>query len=90
MIPAVSDPRTADPPALNGEVAGRAAVLRSLFGKGIGIGIVGACQDFPHSSGPDYRAVLDAEVTFLNGGGSQTQGFRLHLPDITVTGDQLA
>ena len=33
-----------------------------------------------HGGVTDYRAVFDAEVTFLNGGGLQTQGFRLDLP----------
>jgi arylformamidase len=37
-----------------------------------------------------YRAVFDAEVTFLNGGGLQTQGFRLDLPAANVTDDDLA
>ena len=38
----------------------------------------------------EYRAVFDAEVAFLNGGGLQTQGFRLDLPAAEVTDDQLA
>ncbi|GIH19464.1 cyclase family protein [Rugosimonospora africana] len=38
----------------------------------------------------EYRAVLDAEVAFLNGGGLQTQGFRLDLSGPEVTDDQLA
>src|SRR5690348_7513519 len=38
----------------------------------------------------EYRAVFDAEVTFLNGGGLQTQGFRLDLPAADVTDEQLA
>jgi kynurenine formamidase len=38
----------------------------------------------------DYRAMFDAEVTFLNGGGLQTQGFRLDVPAADVTEDQLA
>src|SRR5260370_1293094 len=38
----------------------------------------------------EYRAVFDAEVTFINGGGLQTQGFRLDLPTADVTDDQLA
>jgi arylformamidase len=38
----------------------------------------------------EYRAVFDAEVTFLNGGGLQTQGFRLDLPAPEVTEAQLA
>ena len=38
----------------------------------------------------DYRAVFDADVTFRNGGGLQTQGFRLDLPAERVTEDELA
>lgn len=38
----------------------------------------------------EYRAVFDAEVTFLNGGGLQMQGFRLDLPAADATDDQLA
>ncbi len=38
----------------------------------------------------EYRAVFDADVAFLNGGGLQTQGFRLDLPAADVTEDQLA
>jgi len=38
----------------------------------------------------DYRAVFDAEVIFLNGGGLQTQGFRLDLPAADVTEAQIA
>jgi arylformamidase len=38
----------------------------------------------------EYRAVFDAEVTFLNGGGLQTQGFRLDLPSADITDNQLA
>ncbi len=38
----------------------------------------------------EYRAIFDADVTFLNGGGLQTQGFRLDLPAAEVTDDQLA
>ena len=38
----------------------------------------------------EYRAVFDAEVTFLNGGGLQAQGFRLDLPAADVTDEQLA
>lgn len=38
----------------------------------------------------EYRAIVDAEVTFLNGGGLQAQGFRLDLPAAEVTDDQLA
>ncbi|MEV6596024.1 cyclase family protein [Actinoplanes sp. NPDC051346] len=39
---------------------------------------------------PDYRAVFDAEVTFLNGGGLQTNGFRLDLPGADVTEADIA
>ena len=38
----------------------------------------------------EYRAVFDAEVTFLNGGSLQTQEFRLDLPAADVTDEQLA
>jgi len=38
----------------------------------------------------EYRAAFDAEVTFLNGGGLQAQGFRLDVPGPDVTDDQLA
>jgi kynurenine formamidase len=37
----------------------------------------------------DYRASFDADVTFLNGGGLQAQGFRLDVPDAAVTKDEL-
>jgi kynurenine formamidase len=37
-----------------------------------------------------YRARFDAEVTFLNGGGLQANGFRLDVPDPQVTEAQLA
>jgi arylformamidase len=43
-----------------------------------------------HSRMTEYRAVFDAEVTFLNGGGLQIQEFRLDLPAADVTDDQLA
>jgi len=33
----------------------------------------------------EYRASFDAEVTFLNGGGLQVQGFRLDVPGADVT-----
>jgi kynurenine formamidase len=33
-----------------------------------------------HDGMAEYRAVFDADVTFLNGGGLQTQGFRLDVP----------
>lgn len=38
----------------------------------------------------EYRAVFDADVTFRNGGGLQVQGFRLDVPDPTMTEDRLA
>jgi arylformamidase len=38
----------------------------------------------------EYRAVFDADVTFLNGGGLQTQGFRLDVSAADVTEDRLA
>jgi arylformamidase len=38
----------------------------------------------------EYRAVFDAEVTFLNGGGLQTQGFRLDLPSADTTEQEIA
>jgi kynurenine formamidase len=38
----------------------------------------------------EYRAVFDAEVTFLNGGGLQAQGFRLDLPSADVSDGQVA
>jgi kynurenine formamidase len=38
----------------------------------------------------EYRAVFNAEVTFLNSGGLQVQEFRLDLPTADVTDDQLA
>ena len=38
----------------------------------------------------EYRAVFDAEVTFLNGGSLHTQDFRLDLPAADVTEAQLA
>ncbi|WP_165949768.1 cyclase family protein [Micromonospora sp. KC207] len=38
----------------------------------------------------EYRAVFDAEVTFLNGGGLQTQGFRLDLPAADIAEDEIA
>jgi arylformamidase len=37
-----------------------------------------------------YRAEFDAEVTFLNGGGLQAQGFRLDVPGPDVSEEQLA
>jgi arylformamidase len=44
----------------------------------------------PTPQNPQYRAAFDAEVTFLNGGGLQAQGFRLDLPSADVTDDELA
>lgn len=38
----------------------------------------------------DYRASFDADVTFLNGGGLQAQGFRLDVPDPTISEEALA
>jgi arylformamidase len=38
----------------------------------------------------DYRAEFDAEVTFLNGGGLQAQGFKLDVPDPQIGEDRLA
>jgi arylformamidase len=38
----------------------------------------------------DYRAAFDADVTFLNGGGLQVQGFRLDVPAAEVTEEALA
>jgi kynurenine formamidase len=38
----------------------------------------------------EYRASFDADVTFLNGGGLQTQGFRLDIPAADITEDRLA
>ena len=38
----------------------------------------------------DYRAEFDAEVTFLNGGGLQAQGFRLDIPGPDVSEPELA
>ena len=37
----------------------------------------------------EYRAEFDADVTFLNGGGLQAQGFKLDVPDPEITEDQL-
>ncbi|HEX6198466.1 MAG TPA: cyclase family protein [Jiangellaceae bacterium] len=38
----------------------------------------------------DYRAAFDADVTFLNGGGLQANGFRLDIPDAGITEDAVA
>ena len=37
-----------------------------------------------------YRVSFDAEVTFLNGGGLQAQGFRLDVPGAEISDDELA
>ena len=39
---------------------------------------------------PEFRAEFDAEVTFLNGGALQTQGFRLDVPGAGISEQQLA
>lgn len=38
----------------------------------------------------EYRAAFDADVTFLNGGGLQVQGFRLDVPGAQVAEEALA
>ena len=38
----------------------------------------------------EYRAAFDADVTFLNGGGLQVQGFRLDVPGADVAEEALA
>lgn len=38
----------------------------------------------------EYRASFDADVTFLNGGGLQAQGFKLDVPAADVDADALA
>jgi arylformamidase len=43
-----------------------------------------------HGPMTQFRAEFDAEVTFLNGGGLQAQGFKLDVPDPEITEDQLA
>jgi kynurenine formamidase len=43
-----------------------------------------------HGAMTEYRAVFDAEVTFLNGGGLQAQGFKLDVPDPQITQAELA
>jgi arylformamidase len=43
-----------------------------------------------HGPMTEYRAEFDADVTFLNGGGLQAQGFKLDVPDPEITEDQLA
>jgi arylformamidase len=43
-----------------------------------------------HGRMTEYRAVVDAEVTFLNSGGLQMQQFKLDLPTADVTDEQLA
>ncbi|WP_328340087.1 cyclase family protein [Micromonospora sp. NBC_00421] len=37
-----------------------------------------------------HRAQFDAEITFANGGGLRTEGFRLDIPDPDITDDALA
>jgi len=39
---------------------------------------------------PAYRAVVDAEITFSNDGGLQTQRFRVDIPDPNVSHDEIA
>ncbi|WP_368666228.1 hypothetical protein [Micromonospora sicca] len=36
-----------------------------------------------------YRAQFDAEVTFANGGGLRTEGFRLDIPGRDITDEEL-
>jgi kynurenine formamidase len=43
-----------------------------------------------HGPITEFRAEFDADVTFLNGGGLQAQGFKLDVPDPEITNDQLA
>jgi arylformamidase len=43
-----------------------------------------------HGRMTGYRTVFDAEVTFLNGGGLQTQGFRLDLPAADIAEQEIA
>jgi arylformamidase len=43
-----------------------------------------------HGPMTEFRAEFDADVTFLNGGGLQAQGFKLDVPDPEITNDQLA
>jgi kynurenine formamidase len=38
---------------------------------------------------PEYRAVFDASITFRNGGGLQTQGFRLDIPHGDATAAEI-
>src|SRR6185437_5863919 len=40
-------------------------------------------------SEPEYRAIIDAAVTFSNGGGLTAQGFRVDVPGPDVTHDQV-
>ena len=40
--------------------------------------------------GNQWRAQFDAEVTFANGGGLRTDGFRLDVPHPDVTDDEVA
>jgi kynurenine formamidase len=41
-------------------------------------------------TGQQYRARFDAEITFANGGGLRTDGFRLDVPGPDITDDELA
>jgi hypothetical protein len=38
-----------------------------------------------HGPMTEYRAEFDADVTFLNGGGLQAQGFKLDVPDPEIS-----
>ena len=38
----------------------------------------------------DYRAVFDAHVTFVNGGGLTAEGFRLDVPSKDMAEDEVA
>ncbi|MEK8108067.1 hypothetical protein NKG94_29565 [Micromonospora sp. M12] len=40
--------------------------------------------------GEQWRAQFDAEVSFANGGGLRTEGFRLDIPGQEITDDDLA
>lgn len=46
----------------------------------------GAAED---SGMTEYRATFDADVTFLNGGGLQAQGFKLDVPGAAITEAEL-
>ncbi|MFC4148333.1 cyclase family protein [Micromonospora mangrovi] len=41
-------------------------------------------------TGQQYRAQFDAEISFANGGGLRTEGFRLDIPGSDITDDELA